>query len=163
MQEARCGKPVRRPDSLAAAAKICLENLSRRTNKMLHIESASRLGHKNSVVVQDHDSGWLQSDPTKTKKLKKRWPVPEDSCHRFKKHERIFSGSAIECSCGDCATVCHCFLRNVTDKKANGKTPMYKPTNAKDDTRIHQFGEKLLDGIIVGCVQRTGGQGRMVW
>ena len=34
---------------------------------------------------------------------------------------------------------------------------MYKPLNSRDETRFHQFGRKLLDGILVDHVQRAGG------
>ena len=63
---------------------------------------------------------------------------------------------------------CYTYLRNVTDLLADGKTPCerrfgqpfkgpiipfgslveYHPITAKDQSRIHQFGKKVLPGIV---------------
>ena len=65
---------------------------------------------------------------------------------------------------------CYTYLRNVTDLLSDGKTPCerrfgqpfkgpiipfgslveYHPTTAKDWTRIHQFGKKVLPGLFLG-------------
>ena len=65
---------------------------------------------------------------------------------------------------------CYTFLRNVTDLLSDGKTPYerrfgqpfkgpiipfgslveYYPTTAKDQSRIHQFGKKVLPGLFLG-------------
>ena len=65
---------------------------------------------------------------------------------------------------------CYCYLRNVQDLLADGKTPYerrfgepvkwpiipsgamveYHPFSPKDQTRIHQFGKKILPGIFLG-------------
>ena len=65
---------------------------------------------------------------------------------------------------------CYCFLRNVQDLLADGKTPFerrfgesfkgpitsfgamveYRPSSPKDQARIHQFGKKVLPGILLG-------------
>ena len=67
---------------------------------------------------------------------------------------------------------CHCFLRNIQDLFPDGKTdeerrfgePLkgsiipfgsmveYHPISAKDLSRLHQFGKKVLPGIFIGCV-----------
>ena len=72
---------------------------------------------------------------------------------------------------------CHCHLRNVRDKMADGKTAFekrygqnfdapsipfgtlveYIPITAKDKSRVRQFGKKTLKGIFLGCVLRAGG------
>ena len=65
---------------------------------------------------------------------------------------------------------CHCYLRDVQDFLADGKTlserrfgesfqgPIipfgslveYFPISAKDQSRIHQFGKKVLPGLFLG-------------
>ena len=67
---------------------------------------------------------------------------------------------------------CYCYLRNVQDLMADGKTPHerrfgepfkgpiiqcgsmieYHPMSAKDLSRLHQFGKKVLPGIFLGYV-----------
>ena len=62
---------------------------------------------------------------------------------------------------------CYCYLRNIQDKLSDGKTPYerrfgmpfnrpvipfgamveYHPISAKDQSRLHQFGSKVLPGI----------------
>ena len=66
---------------------------------------------------------------------------------------------------------CYTYLRNVTDLLSDGKTPYerrfgqpfkgpiipfgslveYHPVTAKDQSRIHQFGKKVLPGLFFGC------------
>ena len=65
---------------------------------------------------------------------------------------------------------CYINLRNVTDLLSDGKTPNerrfgqpfkgptipfgslveYHPITAKDQSRIHQFGKKILPGLFLG-------------
>ena len=63
---------------------------------------------------------------------------------------------------------CHCYLQNVQDLLADGKTPYerrfgeplkgplwlnvveYHPISARDQSRLHQFGKKVLPGIFLG-------------
>ena len=67
---------------------------------------------------------------------------------------------------------CHCYLRNIQDLLSDGKTPHerrfgmpfngpvipfgatvdYHPISAKDKSRLHQFGPKVLSGIFLGYV-----------
>ena len=67
---------------------------------------------------------------------------------------------------------CHCYLRNLQDLLSDGKTPYerrfgerfkgpiipfgsmveYHPISAKDLSRLHQFGKKVLPGIFLGYV-----------
>ena len=69
------------------------------------------------------------------------------------------------------------YLRNVTDLPADGKTPYeirfgqpfkgpiipfgslveYHPITAKDQSRIHQFGKKVLPGLFLGYALYAGG------
>ena len=69
------------------------------------------------------------------------------------------------------------YLRNVTDLLSDGKTPYerrfgkpfegpvipfgslveYHPTTAKDQSRIHQFGKKVLPGLFLGYALYAGG------
>ena len=72
---------------------------------------------------------------------------------------------------------CHCYLRNVEDLLADGKTPYekrcgesfkgpiislgamveYYPTSARDQARLHQVGKKVLPGIFLGHALIAGG------
>ena len=71
---------------------------------------------------------------------------------------------------------CHCYLRNIQDLLLDGKTPYerrfgvpfngpvipfgalveYHPISAKDTSRLHQFGSKILACIFLGYVKNTG-------
>ena len=72
---------------------------------------------------------------------------------------------------------CYTYLRNVTDLLSDGKTPCerrfgqpfkgpiipfgslveYHPITAKDQSRIHQFGKKVLPGLFLGYALYAGG------
>ena len=72
---------------------------------------------------------------------------------------------------------CYCYLRNVTDLLSDGKTlyerrfgqpfkgptiPFgslveYHPITAKDQSRIQQFGKKVLPGLFLGYALYAGG------
>ena len=72
---------------------------------------------------------------------------------------------------------CYTYLRNVTDLLSDGKTPYerrfgqpfkgpiipfgslveYYPITAKDESRIHQFGKKVLPGLFLGYALYAGG------
>ena len=67
---------------------------------------------------------------------------------------------------------CYCYLRNIRDRLSDWKTPYerrfgepfegqivpfgslveYHPISTKDQSRIHQFGKKVLPGIFLGYV-----------
>ena len=61
---------------------------------------------------------------------------------------------------------CYTYLRNVTDLFSDGKTPYerrfgqpfkYHPVTAKDQSRIHQFGKKVLPGLFLGYALYAAG------
>ena len=72
---------------------------------------------------------------------------------------------------------CYTYLRNVTDLLSDGKTPYerrfgqpfkgpfipfgslveYHPLTAKNQSRIHQFGKKVLPGLFLGYGLYAGG------
>ena len=72
---------------------------------------------------------------------------------------------------------CCTYLRNVTDLLSDGKTPYkrrfgqpfegpiirigslveYHPITSMDQTRIHQFGKKVLPGLFLGYALYAGG------
>ena len=72
---------------------------------------------------------------------------------------------------------CYTYLRNVTDLLSDGMTPYerrygqpfrgliipfgslveYHPVTAKDQSRIHQFGKKVLPGLFLGYALYAGG------
>ena len=71
----------------------------------------------------------------------------------------------------------HCYLRNIQDILSDGTTPYewrfgmpsygpvipfgetveYHPISAKDLSRVHQFGSKVLPGIFLGYALHAGG------
>ena len=71
---------------------------------------------------------------------------------------------------------CYCYLRNIQDILSDGKTPYerrfgmpfnrpvilfgamveYHPISAKDQSRLHQFGTKVLPGIFLGYASFAG-------
>ena len=71
---------------------------------------------------------------------------------------------------------CYCYLRNIQDLLSDGKTPYerrfgqsfkgpiipfgslveYHPITAKDQSRIHQFGKKVLPGLFLGYALHAG-------
>ena len=73
---------------------------------------------------------------------------------------------------------CYTYLRNVTDLLSDGKTPCerrfgqpfkgpiipfgslveYYPITAKHQSRIHQFGKKVLPGLFLGYALYAGGK-----
>ena len=72
---------------------------------------------------------------------------------------------------------CYTYLRNVTDLSSDGRTPYerrfgkplkgpiipfsslveYYPISAKDQSRIHQFGKKVLPELFLGYALNAGG------
>ena len=72
---------------------------------------------------------------------------------------------------------CYCYLRNIQDLLSDGKTlyerrlgvPFNDPViplgskveyhfiSAKDQSRLHQFGKKVLQGTFLGCALHAGG------
>ena len=75
---------------------------------------------------------------------------------------------------------CYTYLRNVTDLLSDGKTPYerrfgkgpiipfgslveYHPITAKDQSRIHQFGTKVLPGLFLGYALYAGEFGRVTY
>ena len=73
---------------------------------------------------------------------------------------------------GGCSIECYCYLRKIQDLLSHGKTPYerrfgipfngsvfpsgamveYHPISAKDLSRLHQFGPKVLPGKFLGYV-----------
>ena len=78
---------------------------------------------------------------------------------------------------------CYTYLRNVTDLLSDVKTPYerrfwqpfkgpiipfgamveYHPVSAKDQSRIHQFGKKVLLGLFLGYALYVEGIGRVTY
>ena len=76
---------------------------------------------------------------------------------------------------------CYTYLRNIQDLLSDGKTPYerrfgepfkgpiipfgslveYYPISAKDQSRIHQFGKKVLPGLFLGYALYAGEFGRV--
>ena len=75
---------------------------------------------------------------------------------------------------------CYCFLRNIQDLLSDGKTPYerrfgvslngpiipfkavveYHPISAKDLSRLHQFGPKVLRRKFLSCALHAGESGK---
>ena len=78
---------------------------------------------------------------------------------------------------GQLLNECYTYLRNIQDLLSDGKTPYerrfgepfegliipfgslveYHPIIAKDQSRIHQFGKKVLPGLFLGYTLYRGG------
>ena len=78
---------------------------------------------------------------------------------------------------------CYTYLRNIQDLLSDGKTPYerrfgepfkgpiipfgsfveYHPITAKDQSRIHQFGEKVLPVLFLGYALYAGEFGRVTY
>ena len=78
---------------------------------------------------------------------------------------------------GQTSMECYTYLRNIQDLFSDGKTPYercfgepfkgpiipfgslveFYPTSAKDQSRIHQFGKKVLPGLFLGYALHAGG------
>ena len=66
------------------------------------------------------------------------------------------------------AIECYTYLRNIQDLLSDGKTPYerpifpfgsmfeYCPISEKDQSRIHQFGKKVLPGLFLGYALYDG-------
>ena len=87
----------------------------------------------------------------------------------------LLQSSLNESWCAD-SMECYTYLRNVTDLLSDGKTPYqrrfglpfkgpiipfgslveYHPFTAKDQSRIHQFGKKVLPGLFLGYALYAG-------
>ena len=85
--------------------------------------------------------------------------------------------SGLNESCWADSMECYTYLRNVTDLLSDGRRPMkdvfgqpfkgpivpfgslveYHPITAKDQSRIHQFGKKVLLGLFHGYALHAGG------
>ena len=85
--------------------------------------------------------------------------------------------SGLDENCWADSVECYTYLRNVTDLFANGKMSCeirfgqpceglivpfgslveYHPISAKDQSRIHQFGKKVIPGLFLGYALYAGG------
>ena len=118
-------------------------------HKILSKESESRNNHRHAVVVQDLATQWIQSYTCKQKLSRD----PEDSKE------------------------CYCYLLNIQDLLSVGPAlyerrfgiPFNRPVipfgamveyhlffSAKDQSRLHQFGAKVLQGIFLGYLFYVG-------
>ena len=98
--------------------------------------------------------------------------------HRVKEGTAaVLLQSGLNESWGADSVECYTYLRNVTDLLSDGKTPYerrfgkpfegpvipfgslveYHPITAKDQSRIHQFGKKVLSGLFLGYALYAGG------
>ena len=144
-------------------------------HKVLSDNCESRNNHRYAVVVQDLATQWIQACPCKTKTSQET----QRSLQKFLEPDRkpsFFLTSAVLLQSGlneswwADSMECYTYLRNVIDLLSGGKTPYerrfgqpfkgpiipfgslveYHPIPAKDQSRIHQFGKKVLPGLFLG-------------
>ena len=103
--------------------------------------------------------------------------IAERAVRRVKEGTAVLLQSGLNDSwCAD-SMECYTYLRNVTDLLSDGRTPCerrfgqpfkgpiipfgslveYHPFTAKDQSRIHQFGKKVLPGLFLGYPLYAGG------
>ena len=104
--------------------------------------------------------------------------IAERAVHRVKEGtSAVLLQSGVNESWWADSMECYTYLRNVTDLLSDGKTPYerlfgqqfkgpnipfgslveYHPISAKDQSRIHQFGKKVLPGLFIGYALYAGG------
>ena len=139
--------------------------------------------HTPKVVCTDNgiwESMWgfiMESPHFNTSSIRDKW-------HRWKSRStskrRYFSRVLIQSGLDERwwadSVECHCYLRHVQDLLSDGKTPCerrfgkpfngpiipfgslveYYPISAKDQSRIHQFGMKVLPGLFLGYALYAG-------
>ena len=94
MQIARCGKLIQRLDDLQLAKRF-VDPMSA-DHEVLNIENESGLGHRSALVVQDHNSGWLQWYPTKPKETEETIACVGRFMSPLQKRLRIYRNTSKE-------------------------------------------------------------------
>ena len=103
--------------------------------------------------------------------------LPKGSAHSKEGTSAVLLQSGLNESWWADSMECYTYLRNVTDLLSDGKTPYerrfgkpfegpiipfgslvdYHPITVKDQSRIHQFGKKVLPGLFLGYTLYAGG------
>ena len=100
------------------------------------LSEESRNNHRYAVVVQDLATQWLQSYPCKTTTSQETSKNPMKSLEPSRNPSPI-----LESLCVDTTQI-----RNIPF----GALVEYHPMSAKDQSRLHQFGSKVLPGTFLG-------------
>ena len=151
--------------------------------KKLGKSSWSQIGHLNVIYTDNslefgracEDLSWnhCMSTPHRSE----THGIAERAVHRVKEGtSAILLQSGLNESWWADSMECYAYLRNVTDLLSDGKTPYerrfgqpfkgpiipfgslveYHPITAKDQSRTHQFGKKVLLGLFLGYAAHAG-------
>ena len=100
-----------------------------------------------------------------------------------KEHSAVLLQSGLDEKWCAASMECCCYLRNVQDVLTDGKTPYergfgeffkgpiipfgamveYHPISARDQSRLHQFGKKVLPGLFLGFALIAGEFGKEIF
>ena len=142
-------------------------------HKILSEESESRNNHRYAVVVQDLATQWIQSYPCKTKSSQETQKNLMKFLEPTRKPKVIYTDNSLEFG-KSCEELSWNHSRSLVCTN-NGKPPYerrfgmpfnrpvifgamveYHPISAKDQSRLHQFGAKVLPGIFLGYALYAG-------
>ena len=163
--------PCRRRNGEAVPRAVNFGDLITADHKVLSDNCESRNNHRYAVVVQ----AWNHC--TSTPHRSETNGIAERAVRRVKEGtSAVLLQSGLNESCWADSMECYTYLRNVTDLLSDGKTPYerrfgqpfkgpiipfgslveYHPITAKHQSRIHQFGKKVLPGLFLGYALYAG-------
>ena len=153
--------PCRRRNGEAVPRAVNFGDLITADHKVLSDNCESRNNHRYAVVVQDLAPQWIQAYPCKNKTSQET----QRSLQKFLEPERkpkvIYTDNSLEFGkvCEDLSWN-HC-TSTPHRSETNGIIPFgslveYYPITAKDQSRIHQFGKKVLPGLFLGYALYAG-------
>ena len=120
----------------------------------------------------------LESLYVNTTRIRNKWWIAERAVRRVKEGTLVvLLQSGLDNAWWADSIECYCYRRNIQDLLSDGKTPYerlfgiafngpvipfgamveYHPISAKDLSRLHQFGPKVLPGIFLGYLLHAGG------
>ena len=140
-----------------------------RKPKVIHTDNSLEFGNAYE------DLSWNRS--TSTPHRSEANGIPESAVRRIKEGtSAVLLQSGLDEKWWADSMECYCYLRNIQDLLSDGKTPYerrfgqpfkgpivpfgamveYNPISAKDLSRLHQFGKKVLPGIFLRCALYLG-------
>ena len=177
--------PCRRRNGGAVPRAENFGELITADHKVLSEGCESGNNHRFSIVVQHLATQWIASISVQNKKFTEKLKEACKSSWNSKGNLKSFKApllhvllqSGINESWWADSMECYTYLRNVTDLLSDRKTPYerrfgqpckgpiipfgslveYHPITAKDQSRIHQFGKKVLPGLFLGYALYAGG------
>ena len=125
-----------------------------RKPKVIHTDNSLELGKACEDLSWNHYTSTPHRSETNG--------IAERSVRRVKEGTSavLLQSSLDENWCAD-SMECYCYLRNIQDLLSEVKTPYERrfgdyPISAKDQSRIHEFGKKVLHGLFLGYALYAG-------